>query len=673
MLTFANPAFLWALLGLAAPILIHLINRDLFRPLFFPSVRFILRGKMPVERKRRLRDLLLLALRLLLFAAIVTALARPEWQPRESLAAADSEAPEIVLLLDASASMSGWNSWETATEKAEQIAAENPQSPLALVLSADNPAATVPLSTDRADFRQTLATAQPRLVAGAPRESFRQALRLFSGNRPGKIVVISDFQASDWTPSALPQIPAGISVQWENIAAPSRENVGIVNARALPLPENRRQIVAEIRNFGPSAATRTIRLSAGDTAQSQNLEIPPAQTATAVFVVENEQASRAELALDPDDFAADDRFHLWLAPPPALNILAIAPLSDEPEKAEELFFLTRALQTRTPSQWVHFNIETAEPASLEPRHFENLHALLLLGAAPYLPDAHWPLLREFVAQGGRLLVTPGKAPARQFSLLHDHQILSLDFNGIAGATRGQPYTIGQLAPDTPLDLLFRDEAARSLSQISIFRIARLAPAAENTTELIRANSGEPLLLAQPFESGQVFSSAFSFDTTWTDLPLTTAFLPMVREIVAGNIPADFGLVYAETGAAPSTLAARLGVSPENSALARVDPLVPGLHMIGGTPLILNVPRSESLTTAADPIALAAAIAPANSATTSANAAAPADRRRELWPWLALAALLLFIIEMPLAARLRQSAKSAPSKQDSPARASAISS
>src|SRR5690606_32945632 len=113
-------------------------------------------------------------------------------------------------------------------------------------------------------------------------------------------------------PSAPPPIPAGISVQWENIAAPSRENAGIVNARALPLPENRRQIVAEIRNFGQTAATRTIRLRAGDTAQSQNLEIPAAQTATAVFVVENEQASRAELALDPDDFAADDRFHLWL-------------------------------------------------------------------------------------------------------------------------------------------------------------------------------------------------------------------------------------------------------------------------------------------------------------------------------------------------------------------------
>src|SRR5690606_17873262 len=71
MLTFANPAFLWGLLGLTAPILIHLINRDLSRPLFFPSVRFIMRGKMPVDRKRRLRDLLLLALRLLLFAAII--------------------------------------------------------------------------------------------------------------------------------------------------------------------------------------------------------------------------------------------------------------------------------------------------------------------------------------------------------------------------------------------------------------------------------------------------------------------------------------------------------------------------------------------------------------------------------------------------------------------------
>src|SRR5690606_14984377 len=143
MLTFANPAFLWGLLGLAAPILIHLINRDLFRPLRFPSIRFILRGKMPVQRKRRLRDLLLLALRMLLFAAIIAALARPEWQPRDSAAIASTESREIVLLRDASASMSGWNSWEQAVAQAEEILNDNTQTSIGLIASAAKPLAAI--------------------------------------------------------------------------------------------------------------------------------------------------------------------------------------------------------------------------------------------------------------------------------------------------------------------------------------------------------------------------------------------------------------------------------------------------------------------------------------------------------------------------------------------------
>src|SRR5690625_23251 len=107
MLSFANPLFLWGLLGLAAPIVIHLINRDLFRPLYFPSLRFILRGKLPVERKRRIRDWLLLALRMLLFAAIIGALARPQWTSTAAVAPEDFTEAELVLLVDASASMSG--------------------------------------------------------------------------------------------------------------------------------------------------------------------------------------------------------------------------------------------------------------------------------------------------------------------------------------------------------------------------------------------------------------------------------------------------------------------------------------------------------------------------------------------------------------------------------------
>lgn len=660
MLTFASPAFLWGLLGLAAPVLIHLINRDLFRPLFFPSIRFIMRGKMPVERKRRLRDLLLLCLRLLLFAAIVTALAHPQWQPRTPIAATGDE-KEIVLLVDASASMSGWQSWPEVKLSVDEILSHNGNAPVGLVISAAGPVAIRGPSRDHDQIRRALASTEPATVAGDHREAFRQAVRLFSGTGARQLVVISDLQATDWSTTVLPRVPAGPDVEWHAISANRpRENAAILQARALPLTEGRRQVVAEIRNFGAAPIERNVRLRAGDETQNRPLQLGPGETGSAIFIIDDAAAARAEVSIEADAYPTDDRYHVWLGPPPALRVLAIAPLSEEPEKAEELFFLSKALQSRTQNQWLHFNVEPVDPGALQAGQLEGAHAILLLGAGPYLSTGQWSLIREYIGQGGRMIVTPGKAPARQTTLLGEHRILPLAFGGTVGVDRQRrPHGIEWLEPSSPLALLFRDEAARALSHVAIYRYARFQAQGEEIEHLMRTGSGDPILLERALGSGRIYATAFPFESSWTDLPLTTAFLPMIRELVAGDLPPDFGLVYAETGAYAGALSTRLGVSPDHSALAGVDTAVPGLHMIGGTPLILNVSRSESIPATVETIDLAAAITPPTAAPAAAGPPGAGDQRVALWPWFALAALLLFIIEMPLAARLRRAEKSRP--------------
>src|SRR5690625_3050796 len=162
MLSFASPLFLWGLLGLAAPILVHLINRDLFRPLHFPSLRFILHGKLPVERKRRIRDWLLLALRLLLYTAIIGALARPQW--KTAAVPSSSNETEIVLLIDASASISGWNGWEKSLSETEKILFENPSARFGLILSTNRPEIVEPLTNDRNRIQNLLKESNPQPV-----------------------------------------------------------------------------------------------------------------------------------------------------------------------------------------------------------------------------------------------------------------------------------------------------------------------------------------------------------------------------------------------------------------------------------------------------------------------------------------------------------------------------
>src|ERR1700682_6293510 len=104
-LAFAHPAYLWGLFAVALPILVHLFNRRRPRPLPFGAIEFVLRSQRQRARRLRLRQILLLALRCLLIAAVVLALRRPSIKPKGALAAQASGPQATAPVLDASLSM----------------------------------------------------------------------------------------------------------------------------------------------------------------------------------------------------------------------------------------------------------------------------------------------------------------------------------------------------------------------------------------------------------------------------------------------------------------------------------------------------------------------------------------------------------------------------------------
>src|SRR3954463_14695597 len=105
MLQFAHPAYLWGLLAVALPILVHLFNQRRPRPLAFGAIEFVLRSQRQKARRLRLRQILLLALPWLLLAAGAPALARPPIQAKGAQAALAVGPQATALILDASLSM----------------------------------------------------------------------------------------------------------------------------------------------------------------------------------------------------------------------------------------------------------------------------------------------------------------------------------------------------------------------------------------------------------------------------------------------------------------------------------------------------------------------------------------------------------------------------------------
>ena len=100
-MNFAFPLFLWALAALAIPIIIHLFNFRRTTRIFFSNTRFLQQVRQETTQKRKLKQYLVLASRLLFLFFLVIAFAQPFLPARDQL----NSGREATVYLDNSYSM----------------------------------------------------------------------------------------------------------------------------------------------------------------------------------------------------------------------------------------------------------------------------------------------------------------------------------------------------------------------------------------------------------------------------------------------------------------------------------------------------------------------------------------------------------------------------------------
>ncbi|MFT5765049.1 MAG: hypothetical protein ACI8X3_002485, partial [Saprospiraceae bacterium] len=118
---FLIPNFLWALIALAIPIIIHLFFFRRFKKVYFTNVRFLKEVKEETSARRRLRNLLILLARLLALAFLVFAFAQP-FIPHDTEVKKGEKL--VSVFIDNSFSMSGLSEDVPLVEKAKQRARE---------------------------------------------------------------------------------------------------------------------------------------------------------------------------------------------------------------------------------------------------------------------------------------------------------------------------------------------------------------------------------------------------------------------------------------------------------------------------------------------------------------------------------------------------------------------
>src|SRR5947208_5661765 len=119
-MSFLNPFLLFGSIALAVPILIHLVRREKSEIIPFSSLMFLLKVPKRSIRQQKIKNLLLMALRLLILALLVGAFARPYMTQPANPAANSNSNRGIVLLLDTSYSMRYGNNFDKLTTQAQR-------------------------------------------------------------------------------------------------------------------------------------------------------------------------------------------------------------------------------------------------------------------------------------------------------------------------------------------------------------------------------------------------------------------------------------------------------------------------------------------------------------------------------------------------------------------------
>ena len=332
-MSFLSPLFLIGALAAAVPIVLHLLKRDPEPRVKFAAVALLRHA--PVERTstRRLRQIVLLAMRVAALVLLAIAFA----QPFVPLAATASRSATVIAL-DTSFSLSAPGRFARAQRLAREAVAQSPATDdVGVVTFADRAELVAPPSADRALAIAAIDAAAPGFGGTRYLAAVNLAGRAL-GTRAGTIVVVTDLQESGWDAGDHASVPAAARVEVRDVGA-LPENLAVVGLR----PDGDREVVT-VRNDSARTRAVAVRLSVdGRPAGERSLSVEAHGAADAVFggISGNEAVAVID---DREGLQADNSRYALLNRSSRVAVLAVTATGDLDRDA---FYVHQALAPGT--------------------------------------------------------------------------------------------------------------------------------------------------------------------------------------------------------------------------------------------------------------------------------------------------------------------------------------
>lgn len=541
--SFLSPLFLIGAVAAAVPILLHLFHRKTEVVIDFPAVSLLKRAPVQQHRRRRLRELLLLALRVAALILLALSFARPYFAGT----AAPSSVPVTVIVVDTSMSMTAPGQFDRARAAASRAAAAAPAAhAIAVIGFADAASVVAQPTTDRAAISSALSQMQP----GNGGTRFRTALARASeviGARDGRVVMITDLQQAGWEANGDGGLPDGVEVEVISVAPPSG-NLAVTSAE-----KRDRRIVASIQNYSNSEVRAPLRLFAeGKEIARTDVTIGANGAADVAVAAALPAAGDAEVRVDdPAGYQADNVRNVRLEAVPAIPVAVIVA---DPTGAVGGLYVERALSVAGNGR--EFDVDVRDGRDVvtrTPTDLSRVAAIYVLGTRTLERDGR-ELVKTYLAGGGQVFLAMG--PDVDPGTLTD--VLGVKLTVADSPVKTPGATMIASDGRHPIFRPFLNPSG-ALGDVQVEQHRRLNNQ-EGHTVLARFSDGDAALIEQTVGQGRLLVFTSDLDNQWSRFPLNPAFVPFSVETAR----------YLTKGRRPSQIQTPVDLRESNPAATTVE-------------------------------------------------------------------------------------------------------
>lgn len=562
---FASPLLLWgALLG-GIPIVLHLLHRRRHREMTWAAMRFLLAAIERNQRRIRLEQLLLLAVRVLILSLLGLALAQPfaESFGRYYQAAVPTHR---ILVIDASFSMGtageDGNRFERAKALATRIVEGARQGDAINVLRIcqSHPRTVVGQPAFQkqpvlSELEQVVLTDEPGDLLTTLKETADVLTRAPEVPRK-EVFFLSDFQAATWggnadagrgtVRAALKKISESAEIVLLDVGDEPDANAAVVDwALAEPFASVGKPVSlqATLRNFGPAALPgQLVELYVDDRmAESRKVDLPAGGPVRADFEYAFQLPGEhdVELRLAADRLPIDNRRWLSIPVRDETDVLLVNGRAAGKPSEAATWYLEKALAPSTERQkWQGaMQPKTIGEGELAATDLTKYDAAFLCDMR-LITDREANVLRTFVAAGGGLLLCPGG----QSQLDNYNQLLGPDgvdllpgkLTTLVGDAKSPvdafPFDTGDLSH--PVMRPFEGNPGTGLDSTLTFQYLKVdVPKDGSARTILKFATGDPAVVERTVGRGRVLLFTTSTDVSWSSWAIQRSFPPVIHEAI----------------------------------------------------------------------------------------------------------------------------------------------